>query len=118
MEGNATINHRALRTIPWEGLIEGGEEEGERGRLERDSEDRRAVRCASAWHQVQILHSLASSQAHHAVIHGGIHKPEGNGLVAHQGLVVRLSVTHTLLRVPFRGQRGERGLNLNLNCNT
>mmetsp|Transcript_62153 Transcript_62153/g.116263 ORF Transcript_62153/g.116263 Transcript_62153/m.116263 type:complete len:202 (+) Transcript_62153:1080-1685(+) len=41
----------------------------------------------------------------HIRVHGSIHKPEGKGLVTHNGLVVRLSIGNDLLHVPSIRQR-------------
>mmetsp|Transcript_9850 Transcript_9850/g.28314 ORF Transcript_9850/g.28314 Transcript_9850/m.28314 type:complete len:381 (+) Transcript_9850:270-1412(+) len=47
---------------------------------------------------------VGRGEERHAVVHLLIHEPEGNGLVAHQRLVVRLAVAHHLLLVPAVGE--------------
>ena len=41
----------------------------------------------------------------HVDVHLGIHQPEGDGLVPHQGLVMTLSVSYALLMVPKQGAK-------------
>eukprot|EP00951_Prasinocladus_malaysianus_P021839 scaffold181505_cov33-Prasinocladus_malaysianus.AAC.1 len=49
-------------------------------------------------------------QGAHVVIHLGVHQAEGDGLVAHESLVVALAVRHHLLREPPVAQRGHQVL--------
>ena len=51
------------------------------------------------------VHDIVLRVDLHPVVHLSIHEPERNGLVSHQGLVVRLCVTNAGLAVPPIGQR-------------